>query len=65
MLIYISLRSIEKREMLAQIKPPRITSLLYGHSPIADTALTCTTYDAEVTRLRNVTLSVVAVIGPC
>ena len=37
-----------------------------GHSPIADTAPIYTTYDAEVTRLRSVTLSVVAVIaGPC
>ena len=45
--------------------PPRITLLLCGPSPIADTALIYTTYDAKVTRLRSVTLSVVAVIAPC
>ena len=45
--------------------PPRISLLLCGPSPIADTALIYTTYDAKVTGLRSVTLSVVAVIAPC
>ena len=43
-----------------------ITSMLYGPGPIADTALTCTPYEAKGTRLlRIVTISVVALTGPC
>ena len=43
-----------------------VSSLLYGPSPIADTALTCTPYDTEGTSLiRSVPDSVVVLIGPC